>query len=119
MFESQGEEFKQFLRRCTQIVEVREDDCVVRAYNAEEGKHTYMCTIPNPVKELKALQRFNKEKTQEHINDLLVFAKRDLESIKEIFQNSPQMVANIAESPDTDIDLSEFEDILTYDDDDK
>lgn len=115
VFESQGEEFKQFLRRCTQIVEVREDDCVVRAYNSEEGKHTYMCTIPNPVKELKALQRFNKEKTQEHINELLVFAKRDLESIKEIFQNSPQMVANIAESPDSDIDLSEFEDILTLD----
>lgn len=118
VFESQGEEFKQFLRRCTQIVEVTTNTISIRTYNAEQGKHVPMGTFANPVAELLALRKFNKERSQEHINQLFNFAKQDLQGMIETFQNNPQLLENMQQSDvkPPELDMSEFEDILGIED---
>ena len=118
VFESQGEEFKQFLRRCTQIVEVCEKTIYVRTYNADVGKHVPMGTFANPVAELLALHKFNKERSQKHINELFSFAKQDLQGMIETFQNNPQLLENLSKSDvkPPELDLSEYEDILSLED---
>lgn len=91
VFESNGEEYKQFLRRCTEMARVTEDKVYLYAYNYKTCKHEYMATINNPVKDLQALIAFDKEKTTKNLLALFEIGKQGLDSMAEAFTNRPDL----------------------------
>lgn len=119
VFESNGEEYKQFMRRCTDIAYVTKDKVKLYAYNFETSKHEYMATINNPVKDLQALIAFDKEKTRKNALALFDVGIDALKSMAEAFTNRPDLFDNTADTnKDTqfDFDLDGYAEILSPDD---
>lgn len=52
VFESRDEEYKQFLRRCSQIGAVTKDFITFTQYNSLTSRHEFLFKIENPVKQL-------------------------------------------------------------------
>ena len=61
VFESRDEEYKQFLRRCTQIGSVEKDFITFTRFNQFNYRHEFLTKIPNPVKQLSCLFNNNSD----------------------------------------------------------
>lgn len=106
VFESNGEEFRQFTRRCGQVARLTEKTMDVYVYDKNIHAYEHLMTVPNPVAAKLKMDAFEKQKSKEHALELFGLLSQSVDGMA-------QAVSKLTD------DLSGFETILSIDDYDK
>lgn len=81
VFESEGEEYTQFVRRCEMIIEMQSSCLNVFSYDYNNRQLVQVATAPNPVAKLYQSKRFDKSQKHKEALEMLDFADSDLTAV--------------------------------------
>lgn len=98
VFESQGEEYTQFVRRCESIVQMSLSALNIFSYDYNNKQLVQVATVPNPVAKLHQAMRFDKVQRHKEALEMFSFADSDLTA-----------VAKIEETKEDYVDWSQYE----------
>lgn len=103
VFESNGEEFRQFQRRCGQVARMTMQNMDIYVYNKNRGGYERIATVPNPVATKLKADAFEEQRTKEKALELFGIASDTMQGLKSMVEKMND-------------DLSDFEEILNIDD---
>lgn len=84
VFESEGEEYTQFVRRCEMIVQMELTRLNVFSYDYNNKQLVLIDTPPNPVAKLHQAKRFDKSQKRKEAREMFSFADSDLAAVAKI-----------------------------------
>lgn len=108
VFESNGEEFKQFMRRCGQVCYLTKDEATLFWYDKERNGYIELTKVPNPVKTKIKMSEYEKEQSKKRTLELFGILSDSINGISEMVEKSNENGGFDGET----IDLSEFEEII-------
>lgn len=84
VFESEGEEYTQFVRRCESIVEMTLNSLNIFVFDYNNKQLVQVATVPNPVAKLYQAKCFDKAQRHKDALDMFSFADSDLTAVAKI-----------------------------------
>lgn len=84
VFESDGEEYAQFLRRFESIVQITLNSLNIFSYDYSNKKLVQVATVPNPIAKLHQAAVFDKAQKHKEALEMFSFADSDLSAVAKI-----------------------------------
>lgn len=103
VFESNGEEFRQFQRRCGQVARMTMQNMDIYVYNKNKGGYEHLMTVPNPVAAKLKMDAYEEQRTKEKALELFGIVSDTFSGMKNAIEKMND-------------DLTDFEEILSIDD---
>lgn len=87
VFESNGEEYKQFQRRCGQVAKMTKEDMTIYHYNKNKEQYELLMTLPNPVAAKLKMDAFEEQRSREHALALFGVLSDTAKGLSQAFSN--------------------------------
>lgn len=87
VFESNGEEYKQFQRRCGQVAKMTKEGMTIYHYNKNKEQYELLMTLPNPVSSKLKMDAFEEQRSREHALALFGVLSDTAKGLSQAFSN--------------------------------